>query len=191
LSRSTRVTPICYAVTPATRSAGFPADEPLLDGQAGAIERIRAALPHAHAFLSAPEVRTRQTAAMLTGDFAIDSALRDIDYGRWRGDSLAEIQEREPERLMAWLADVDATPHGGESVSSLVVRIAGWLSSRMSVGGHTVAVTHPAVIRAAIVSILDAPCESFRKVDVQPLATAEITSDGRRWALRSLGRPHD
>jgi broad specificity phosphatase PhoE len=187
LSRSTRITLICHAATAATRSAGFPADEPLLEGQGEAVKRIRAALPHAHAFLSGSELRTRETAAMLTGDFAIDPIFRDLDCGRWRGKGLAEIQEREPESLMAWVTDIEAVPHGGESIASCIRRIADRLAGQMSAGGHSVIVTHAAVIRAAILSVLDAPRESFWKLDVQPLAVAEITSDGRRWALRSFG----
>jgi broad specificity phosphatase PhoE len=191
LSRSTRVTLICHGTTAATKSAGFPADEPLIDGQAAAAGRIGAALPHAQAVFSAPELRARQTAEMLGAEFAVDPVFRDLDHGRWRGKALVDVQEGEPENLMAWIADVAAAPHGGESIASLIGRIGGWLSGQIEAGGHTVAVTHPAVIRAALVSVLDAPHESFWKIDVRPLGVAEITSDGRRWALRSFGNGPD
>lgn len=189
--RSTRITFVCHAATAATRSAGFPDDAPVLEGQIEAAARIRMALPHSHAFLSGPERRARQTAEMLAEDFAVDSAFRDLDCGRWRGRNLADVQESEPENLMAWISDVQAAPHGGESIDSCIRRVADWLSGRMSAGGHTVVVTHPAVIRSAILSVVDAPSGSFWKIDVQPLATAEITGDGRRWALRSFGRLSD
>ncbi len=188
MSRSTRITLICHAATAATKAAGFPADEPVLEGQNEALGRIRAALPYAHGFLSGPELRARQTAGMLASDFAVEPAFRDLDCGRWRGKGLVEIQESEPENLMAWISDMEAAPHGGDSIASLCERIAGWLSGQITAGGHTVVVTHPAVMRAAIVSILDAPRESFRKIDVLPLCVSEISSDGRRWALRSFGR---
>jgi broad specificity phosphatase PhoE len=191
LFRSTRITLICHAATAATKAAAFPADEPVLAGHDEALGRIRAALPHAHGFLSGPELRAQQTMGMLAGDFAVDPVFRDLDCGRWRGKSLTEIQESEPENLMAWISDTEAAPHGGESIASLVERIAGWLAGQIAAGGHTVVVTHPAVIRAAIVAVLDAPRESFRKIDVLPLCVSEISSDGRRWALRSFGRRSD
>jgi broad specificity phosphatase PhoE len=128
---------------------------------------------------------------MLAEGFTVDAVFRDLDYGRWRGRGLAEIQESEPDSLMAWIGDAAAAPHGGESIAAAIIRIGDWLAGRMSAGGHTVAVTHPAIVRAAIVSILEAPHESFWKVDVRPFSIAEITGDGRRWALRSFGSPPD
>jgi broad specificity phosphatase PhoE len=191
LSRSTRITLICHGTTAQTKTAGFPADDPLIEGEIAVASRIRAALPHANAFLSGPELRARQTAGMLAGEFTIDSAFRDLDYGRWSGKALTEIGESEPENLMAWMTDVAAAPHGGESIASVIARVGDWLAGQMNAGGHTVVVTHPAVIRAALVAILDAPRESFWKIDVRPFAVTEITSDGRRWALRSFGRSGD
>jgi broad specificity phosphatase PhoE len=178
---------ICHGPTAATKSAGFPADEPLVDSQAAAASRISAVLRHAHAFLSAPELRTRQTAAMLAGEFAVDPSFRDLDYGRWSGRDMTEVAESEPESLTAWITDVAAAPHGGESIAAMIVRIGARLATQIDAGGHTVVVTHPAVIRAAVIAVLDAPAESFRKIDVRPFCIAELTSDGRRWALRSFG----
>lgn len=169
------------------KSAGFPADEPLLEGQEPVGRRIKTVLPHAHAVISAPELRARQTTETVAANFTIEPVFRDIDCGRWAGRSLAEIQEREPEGLMEWLSSADSAPHGGESVADAIGRVAGWLAAQLSTGGHTVIVTHPAIIRAAVVSVLDAPKESFRKIDVRPWSISELTSDGRRWALRSFG----
>lgn len=191
MSRATRITLICHGTTAAMRSSGFPADEPLIEGDVVHAGRINGLLRHARSITSAPELRTRQTAGALTPEFAIDSALRDLDCGRWAGLSLDAVQEEEPDGLMAWVSSVDAAPHGGESVTSLIGRVADWLSGQISAGGHAIAVTHPAVIRAAIVSILNAPGESFWKIDVQPWSVTELSSDGRRWALRSLGRLPD
>jgi broad specificity phosphatase PhoE len=51
-------------------------------------------------------------------------------------------------------------------------------------GGHTIAVTHPTVIRAAIVTALQTPISSFWHIDIEPLATVRMTSNGSRWSLR-------
>jgi broad specificity phosphatase PhoE len=169
------------------KSAGFPADEALLDGQIDIASRIKVSLSYAGAVVSAPETRTRQSAELLATEFAADSVLRDVDYGRWAGLTLAGVQATEAENLVAWVSDVEAAPHGGESIASAIDRIGGWLAGQKSAGGHTIVVTHPSVIRAAVLCILDAPKESFWKIDVQPWSLTELTSDGRRWALRSFG----
>jgi hypothetical protein len=55
--------------------------------------------------------------------------------------------------------------------------------------GHTVAVTHASVIRAAVVHVIEAELRSFWRVDVLPLAFADLRTNGRRWVLRSLAVP--
>jgi broad specificity phosphatase PhoE len=179
---------ICHGATGSMKSAGFPADEPLLPGETESAAQLKAMVPHAHAVVSAPELRARQSVAALADHFSIDSAFRDTDYGRWSGKTMAEVQANEPEALIAWISDTKAAPPGGESVAAMVARIALRLEQQISAGGHTVIVTHPAIIRGAIVSILDAPIRSFWQIDVQPWSMTELTSDGRRWALRSFGR---
>jgi hypothetical protein len=56
--------------------------------------------------------------------------------------------------IVAWLTDPGAAPHGGESSASLIDRIGRWMVERTD-DGHTVAVTHPAVIRSAVVHSLE------------------------------------
>lgn len=170
------------------RASAFPADEALLAFDPEVFVRIRQALPQADHVISAPEARTRQTANGLSSAVSIDSSLGDIDHGRWTGRRIVDVEREEPDGLMAWITDPDAAPHGGESVTQAVARIGGWLRGRMAVGGMTLAVTHPAIVRAAVVAVLQAPSGSFWRVDVQPLGLTEFTSDGRRWALRSFNR---
>ena len=66
----------------------------------------------------------------------------------------------------------------------LVARISGWLDGLSHERGALVAVTHAPVIRAAILTALDAPAQAFWRVDVEPFARVELAGDGRRWALR-------
>ena len=47
--------------------------------------------------------------------------------------------------------------------------------------------THAAVIRAAVLIVLDAPASAFWRIDVEPLSLTDLRFDGRRWALRALG----
>ena len=87
--------------------------------------------------------------------------------------------------MHAWLEDPHATPHGGESVTQLCERVAAWLSSLQATPGHVVAVTHPFVIRAALMPG-DAAVRRFNDIDVEPLSSIELRFNGR-WRLRLPG----
>jgi broad specificity phosphatase PhoE len=53
----------------------------------------------------------------------IDPGLRDCDYGAWTGRELSKVQLDQPKDVAAWLTDPCASPHGGESILQLIVRI--------------------------------------------------------------------
>jgi broad specificity phosphatase PhoE len=101
---------------------------------------------------------------------------------------LADIAAAEPEAVAAWLADPNAAPHGGESLTALVGRVADWLDSDR-IRGRTLAVTHAAVMRAAVVHVLGAPVRSFWRIDVAPLSIIELRRNGRRWTLHASQPP--
>ncbi len=128
-----------------------------------------------------------QTAEGLRLKAGVDPLLRDCDYGRWRGLSLDEVQAHEPDAVSEWLRDPGAAPHGGESVLALIVRVAGWLDAQRDTGGNIMAVTHAAVIRAALVHALEAGPRSYGRIDVAPLSLARLSAVNGRWVLASLG----
>lgn len=86
--------------------------------------------------------------------------------------------------LEAWLSRPVAAPHGGESIADLVSRVARWLESLTANPLRTVAVTHPAVIRAAIVAALDIAPASFWRIDVAPVGRVVMHFRDGRWTLR-------
>ena len=175
-----RLTLICAAPPSGLAPGTFPRDEP-------ADPAMRAPDPGRIArLLSAPERRARQTAAALGAGAIVEPALRDCDYGTWRGRSLAEIGAEDPEGAAAWLADPAAAPHGGEPLAALLDRVGRWLD-RFEDPGHTAAVTHPAVIRAAVVRVLGAPPAAFWRIDVEPLSLCDLRRHAGRWTLRSIG----
>ena len=135
----------------------------------------------------APELRTRQTAAALELAATVDPALRECDYGRWRGRSFADIQQVEGgEALLEWTRDPAASPHGGETLLDLMTRAGDWLASVAGSDGHGVVVTHASVIRALIIRAIEAPAASFWRIDIAPLSTATLSFNGQ-WRLRSTG----
>jgi broad specificity phosphatase PhoE len=50
---------------------------------------------------------------------------------------------------------------------------------------RVVAVTHPAVIRAAILTVLDAPPKSFWRIDIAPASRTVMHYRGQAWTLRT------
>lgn len=59
------------------------------------------------------------------------------------------------------------------------------MDSLASARGRIVAVTHPAVIRAAILVALDAPPKSFWRIDIAPMSRTVMHLRGQAWTLRS------
>ncbi len=179
---------LAHAATAGMRVAAFPRDdEPLDAGAAAGLGALRGKLRHADRRLVSPAARARETAAGLGLSPTVEPALADCDYGRWRGQTLAEIERREPEAVAAWLADPEAAPHGGESVAALLARVRLWLDAEAASRGVTLAITHPAVVRAAIIAAIEAPPASFWRLDVAPLSLARLSGHAGRWRLVSLG----
>jgi broad specificity phosphatase PhoE len=180
-----RITFISHASTAAVCEATFPLDEAIGPREFARLQATGWTPPRARKIYVAPEQRTRQTAEAFGLDVLISEELRDLDYNFWRGKSLDEVQEIDPEGIGLWLTDPDASPHGGESIMKLLGRIEGWLGQQEP--GHTLAITHPAVIRAAVVIALDAPAYSFWRIEIPPASLTDLRWNGRSWTLRSCG----
>ncbi len=133
--------------------------------------------------LCGPELRTRQTAQLFAAQAQVVAALADYDVGRWHGQRIGDLQKTEPEVLERWLGDPNAAPHGGESVTQLCTRVADWLQTLTHTAGHVVAVTHPFVIRAALVQVMHCAPTAFNLIDIEPLSAVELRFNGR-WRLR-------
>jgi broad specificity phosphatase PhoE len=181
-----RLTLICCGFTSATRQSAFPVDE-ALDAkgwrEATALARD---WPLGARAVRSPTLRARQTAEALNLAAEEDDAIRDLNYGAWSGRTLREISEGDPDALASWLANPDAAPHGGETIAALFARTSAFMEAREAEGGTLIAVTHAAVIRAAIGIALATPIMSFWRIDVAPLARAVLHADGKSWRLRSL-----
>lgn len=178
---------ICHGSTDAVRKAAFADDEPLdRHGQADAAA-LAPHLPSADRCWTSPELRTRQTAQALQLDATPLPALRDCDYGAWKGQTFEEVLARDPKGIDAWLRDPTATPHGGESLQNLMGRTAQWLDEVRGMDGQSILVTHASIIRAAIVHGIEAPPQSFWRIDIAPLSVTRLSGRDGRWNLASAG----
>ncbi|NMN75333.1 broad specificity phosphatase PhoE [Pseudomonas sp. KD5] len=182
--QATRLTLICHARTVAQKLARFPTNEPVeMDWQSAKGSRSRQ-FKRAPRLLCGPELRTRQTAELFGDNVEIVTALGDCDFGRWQGTSIDDLQTSEPETLQTWLSDPTSAPHGGESVAQLGERVAAWLKTLEATPEHVVAITHPFVIRAALMQVLQGA--AFNQIDVEPLSAIELRFNGR-WRFRLTG----
>ena len=178
--QATRLTLICHAVTPLQKHGRFSDDESVaMDWQRAALS-LADRYPKKPRLLCAPEARARQTAGLYGGGAVIEDALRDGDIGRWKGVDIARLDSDE---LHAWCTDSASAPHGGESVDQLCARVAQWMNSLEAQPGHIVAITHPFVIRAALLHVMQCPVEMFYRIDVEPLSATELRFN-RVWRLR-------
>lgn len=180
---------VCCGATAVMRRGAFPEDGPADARYLARAAALAAHLPRADRVLASPAQRARQTAAAFAGPATEEAALADQDFGRWAGKELEAIQAAEPGALAAWLSDPAASPPGGESFAQVHDRAGRFMADLLGGTGTTVAVTHPAVIRAAILATLGADPACFARIDVEPLGMAEFRGDGRRWMLRALSLP--
>jgi broad specificity phosphatase PhoE len=206
-----RLTLVAHASTAATARAVFAGDEGLEPrGAAAAAAATR--LRRVTRTVCSPARAAVETAAALGLAATVDAGLADWDLGEWRGRALDEVAG-----VAEWVADPDAAPHGGESLTALLARVGDWLDAvdltaapdgsagaRERAGavggagsaggdavGHAVAVTHAAVVRAAVVVTLGAPAAGFWRIDVAPLTATVLRGGPGRWTVRRTALPLD
>lgn len=183
-SRVTRLLLVRHAPTTATRAGAFALDEPIDPAALPAAASLAAHLPRSGAILSSPALRCRQTAVAVDLQPELEPALAECDFGSWAGRTFAEIAAAEPRLVDDWLADADAAPHGGESLSTFTTRVAGWLASiAASAAGTVVAFTHAGVVKVAVVRALAAPIDAVWRIAAEPLSITELRVSGGTWTL--------
>jgi broad specificity phosphatase PhoE len=114
----------------------------------------------------------------------VDARLADWNLGSWAGRTLADVGAGDPDGARDWLGDPDAAPHGGESLTGLLNRVGAYLAEMATTPGRHIAVTHPAVVRAAVVTVVAAPAATFWRIDVSPLTRVRLSAHACRWNLR-------
>jgi broad specificity phosphatase PhoE len=178
-----RLTLVSHAMTDAMAAVRFPADEPLNETGRRQVEVVAGLdIPISKArHLAGPEQRARQTAELLGLHATTEPRLADLDCGHWRGQTLDAVA---PADLEVWLTEPAQAPHGGESIVDLTERVAGWLASLIDGPSRTIAVTHPSVIRGAILLALDIAPKSFWRIDIAPAGVTTLHYRNDCWTLR-------
>ncbi|MFF2381603.1 bifunctional RNase H/acid phosphatase [Streptomyces sp. NPDC058108] len=172
-------------LTPQKRFSGSGGTDPALsDVGREQAERAAAALAARgtiQAVVASPLTRTRQTAeavaARLGLDVAVEDGLRETDFGAWEGLTFAEVRERYPEDLNAWLASPEAEPTGGgESFEATARRVAAARDRLIaSYAGRTVLlVTHVTPIKTFVRLAIGAPSESLFRMELSAASLSAV-----------------
>ena len=183
---ATRLKLLCCGATAASRTAAFPRrGEPLDEGGRRMASARVFAGPAPTLTYVAPDPAARETASLLGLAGEVEPLLADIDHGDWTGRSLAELQASDAAGLARWLAEPAAGAPGGETLAAVAARIGPWLDRIAESDTGVLAITHPAVIRAAIAHALGCPVEITLNIDIAPLSET-LLSFNRRWRLQGL-----
>jgi broad specificity phosphatase PhoE/ribonuclease HI len=185
------------ALTPEKRFSGSGGGDPDLS-ETGRLQARRAAASFAaagtvQAIVSSPLARCRQTAEAVASrlrlDVRIDEGLRETDFGSFEGLTFAEVRERFPAELDAWLASADTAPPGGESFTAVARRVAVSRDKLLArYAGRTVLlVTHVTPVKTLVRLALGAPPESMFRMELAAASVSTVAyfADGNA-SLRSL-----
>jgi broad specificity phosphatase PhoE len=130
--------------------------------------------------VTSPLLRTVQTAqavAAVTGAAVVtDDGFRETDFGAWEGLTFAEVRERWPAEISAWMADPEVAPPGGESFTDVSARVTEALGRVLAArAGQTVLiVSHVTPIKMLVTAALLAPPAALYRMHLDVAALCEI-----------------
>jgi len=151
----------------------------------------------ADAVVSSPLRRARQTADAVASSLGVDvdveEGLRETDFGDWEGYTFAEVKQKWPRELEAWLASSAVAPPFGESFDQTAMRVRQALDRILaSYGGRTVVVvSHVTPIKTLLRFALDAPPSALYRMHLDLVSVSEVQwfADGPA-VVRSLNDTH-
>jgi ribonuclease H / adenosylcobalamin/alpha-ribazole phosphatase len=157
-------------------------DAPLTDlgvAQAAAAAK-RLATAGLDAIVSSPlqrAVRTAEEVAAVTGlPVVTDDGFRETDFGAWEGLTFADVRERWPSEMTAWLADPAVAPPGGESFAEVSERVTAALHRVLAArpGQRILVVSHVTPIKTLVTAALLAPPPALYRMHLDLAALCEI-----------------
>jgi len=175
---------------------GDPALTELGVAQAAAAAK-RLSSSRAVAVVTSPLARARQTAdavaAALGVSVDVEGGLRETDFGDWEGHTFAEVREKWPLELEAWLASTAVAPPYGESFDETTTRVRQARDRILSTygGKRVVVVSHVTPIKTLLRLALHAPPAALYRMHLDLTALSEVQwfADGPA-VVRSLNDTH-
>jgi broad specificity phosphatase PhoE len=122
-------------------------------------------------------VRTAEEVAAVTAlPVTADEGFRETDFGAWEGLTFAEVRERWPSEVTAWLADPSVAPPGGESFTQVSERVTAALHRVLAerAGQTVLIVSHVTPIKTLVAAALLAPPAALYRMHLDVAALCEI-----------------
>jgi ribonuclease H / adenosylcobalamin/alpha-ribazole phosphatase len=149
--------------------------------------------------VSSPVRRTHESAeilgARLDKPVLIDDGLAEMEFGSWDGLTFAELRERHPDELDAWLGSLDQPAGGGESFRVVEKRVLVSLDRLLEeYPGRTVlVVSHVTPIKVLVARALGAPLELVPRMEMAPASVSVLSffDDGNAAMRMFNARPPD
>ncbi|MFC4064026.1 histidine phosphatase family protein [Actinoplanes subglobosus] len=200
LADATRIILVRHGETPLTSQGRYSGrgDVPLTDeGEAQAMAaagRVAGISRDIAAVLSSPLSRCTRTAQLIADEagglpVTIMDDLIECDFGEWEAKTFAEVQERWPAEMSAWLASTSVAPPGGESFQAVAKRVRGALATVLSAypGKVVVLVSHVSPIKLILRDALAAGDAFLHRLflDAAGVSTMDVWPDGNI-AVRSV-----
>lgn len=151
----------------------MPGDEPA----AGPLPDLSGWLGRSGTAVTSPARRCRVAGA------PVEPALGPWDLGSWTGRPWEGLD------LARWRLDPAYDDHGGESLLALRGRVSALLEDWRGRPGRLVAVTHAAVVKAAVTVALRAPADAAWDVDVHPSSLTELHATPGGWRVVRVNAP--
>jgi probable phosphoglycerate mutase len=183
----TRLIFLRHGATPHTaekRFSGAGGDDPALSSvgeeQARAAASYLSRLGGIDAIVTSPMRRTRETAAVVGAELGLDPVVADgwveCSFGDWDGHTFAEVQQKWPDALNAWLDSTAVAPPGGESFDACARRLRSARDSLLAgyPGKTVLVVTHVTPIKLMVRSVLQAPMASIFRMELRPATLTDI-----------------
>jgi ribonuclease H / adenosylcobalamin/alpha-ribazole phosphatase len=136
-------------------------------------------------------VRTAELIAAEAGgvDVTVLDDLIECDFGDWEGLTFAEVKERWPAEMDAWLGSPAVAPPGGESFETVAARARAALGTVLTAypGKNVVVVSHVSPLKLLLRDALDAGDGFLHRLflDAAGVSTIDIWPDGNV-AVRSV-----
>ncbi|GGX66958.1 bifunctional RNase H/acid phosphatase [Streptomyces fructofermentans] len=172
-------------LTPQKRFSGSGGSDPGLS-EAGRFQAERVAQALAgrgtvQDIVTSPLARCRETAqvaaARLGLPVRVDEGLRETDFGAWEGLTFAEVRERHPRDMDAWLASQDAEPTGGGESFAAVARRVTEARDRLlaaHAGRTLLVVSHVTPVKTLVRLALGAPPEALFRMELSAASLSAV-----------------
>ncbi|MGI5214131.1 bifunctional RNase H/acid phosphatase [Plantactinospora sp. CA-290183] len=145
--------------------------------------RLAGLAPSVAAVVTSPLSRCTATARLLAealGDPPVvtEGDLVECDFGEWEGRTFAEVRERWPREMDAWLASPEVAPPGGESFVQVGTRVSRAVAGLLATypGETVVVVSHVSPLKIALRDALAAGDAFLHRLYLDPAGLSILDS---------------